>query len=102
MIYRLNYSDGFISNLDEHLTYLREAGVTQFTIDRWFGRLFVFTENLCEWPERFPVDRVLTEATGRETRKANFGRYLISYRVDNTQHTVTLLGFVHGATRREG
>lgn len=101
MIYHLNYSDGFTANLDEHLTYLRKAGVSRFTIDRWFGRLFTFTEGLAEWPECFPVDRVLTEATGRETRKANFGRYLISYRVDETQRTVTLLGFVHGATRQE-
>mgnify|MGYP001823055196 CR=1 FL=1 len=101
MIYRLDYSDGFTSTLDEHLTYLNEAGVSRFTIDRWFEKLLAFTESLSEWPERFPVDHVLTMATGRETRKANFGRYLISYRVNDDDRTVTLLGFVHGSMRRE-
>lgn len=101
MTYRVHYSEGYMANLDKHLTYLRASGVSQFTVDRWFGKLFTLTEGLSEWPERFPVDRVLTEATGRETRKANYGRHLISYYVDSEQGRVTLLGFVHGATRRE-
>lgn len=101
MTYHVFYSEGYTANLDEHLTYLQASGVSQFTIDRWFGKLFTLTQSLSEWPERFPVDRVLTEATGRETRKANYGRYLISYHVDDDKQKVTLLGFVHGATRRE-
>jgi len=99
MIYRVFYSDEFTSNLDEHLTYLRREGVSQPTINRWYGKLFKLVESLEEWPDRFPIDRVLTQATGRETRKANYGRYLISYRVDDDRRTVTLLGFVHGARR---
>ena len=51
--------------------------MSRFTVARWLGRLFRITESLAEWPDRFPVDRALTSATGRETRKANFGRYLI-------------------------
>lgn len=101
MTYRVLYSDAFTANLDEHLTYLRGEGVSQLTTDRWYGKLFEFVDSLSDWPERFPVDRVLTQATGRETRKANYGRYLISYRVDDERQTVTLLGFVHGASRRE-
>ena len=101
MIYRIVYSDGYTSNLDQHLTYLSESGVSRFTMDRWFNKLAVFTNGFSEWPERFPIDRVLTQATGRETRKANFGRYLISYHVDEARQEFTLLGFVHGATRRE-
>ena len=100
MTYRVLYSDEFTANLDDHLTYLRGDGVSPFTMDRWYGKLFKLVESLNDWPERFPVDRVLTEATGRETRKANYGRYLISYRVDDDRRTVTLLGFVHGARRR--
>jgi len=100
MIFRVLYSDEFTANLDEHLTYLRGEGVSHLTIDRWYGRLFELVGSLNDAPNRFPVDRVLTQATGRETRKANFGRYLISYRVDDARRTVTLLGFVHGARRR--
>ena len=101
MTYRILYSDGYTTRLNDQLIRLKQAGVSTFTIDRWFGKLYTFTNGLSEWPDRFPVDQVLTNATGRETRKANFGNYLILYHVDHEQHTVTLLGFVHGATRRE-
>ncbi|MBI1369097.1 MAG: hypothetical protein GC162_10640 [Planctomycetes bacterium] len=72
MTYRVLYSEQFIANLDDHLTYLCNEGVSRSVIDRWYGKLFKLVESLNEWPERFPVDRVLTEATGREVRKANY------------------------------
>lgn len=101
MTYRILYSGAYSANLNDHLIHLRRSGVSTFTIDRWFGKLSEFVKGLNEWPERFPIDPVVTKATGRETRKAKFGNYVILYHVDHELQTVTLLGFVHSAMRQE-
>ena len=101
MTYRVLYSDEFTANLDDHLTYLVNEGVSHHAIDRWYGKLFELVDSLDEWPHRFPVDRVLTQETGRTIRKANYADYLISYQVDDDRRVVTLTAFVHGARRRK-
>lgn len=101
MIYRIHYSGEYTANLNDHLIRLKRSGVSEFTINRWFGKLSSFVNGLNDWPERFPVDPVVSRATDRETRKANFGDYLILYHVDVEQHTVTVIGLIHGSTRRE-
>lgn len=98
---RVNYSEAYKSDLDSHLAYLIESGVSRYTIDRWFTRLIEFSQGIADWPESYPVDNALTRTTGQSIRKANFGHYLISYRIEADQKTVTLLAFAHGATRRE-
>ena len=70
-------------------------------MDRWYGRLFEAMDRLSEWPDRFPIDSFLTRELGRETRKMNFDRYLVSYQVDHARREVRLAACVHGPTRRE-
>ncbi|MBI1336997.1 MAG: hypothetical protein GC164_08555 [Phycisphaera sp.] len=60
----------------------------------------MLVDSLSEWLERYPVDRVLTQAVKRETRKANFGHYLLTYTVNKDGKTETMLGFVHGSKRK--
>jgi len=69
-------------------------------MDQWYGRLFDLIDSSNQWPRRFPIDRFLTRETGRETRKLNFGRYLVSYQIDEERRQVNLTGFVHGASRK--
>lgn len=37
MSYRVLFTDEFTTNLDDHLAFLRSEGVSQQTIDRWYG-----------------------------------------------------------------
>lgn len=63
-------------------------------------RLLDRLDRLDEWPKRLPVDVVQTRLTGRETRKLNFGDYLVFYQVDDKHRQVNIVGFMHGARRR--
>lgn len=99
MTYQVLYTDSFMADVDEHIDYLMRQRVGLTTIDAWFGRLYKVIDSLDEWPLRFPVDEHESERTGRETRKINFGDYVVFYRVDLDRRRVDVMGFVHGAKR---
>jgi mRNA-degrading endonuclease RelE of RelBE toxin-antitoxin system len=100
MNHRVVYTEQFIDNLREHVGYLRRQHVSDRVIERWYQRLFEHLDTLTTWPRSYAVDVRYTAATGRETRKVNFGDYLVFYEVDDIQRTVRLLAFYHGAARR--
>ena len=100
MTYRVIYAPSFRDDIDRHIDYLLSQHAAPDVIDRWYSRLFELIDSLNEWPMRFPVDEIQTQATGRETRKANVGDYLVFYGVDEVHKQVNVVAFVHGARRR--
>lgn len=100
MTYRVIYAPSFRDDIDHHIGYLISQHVSIDLINRWYGELFELVDSLSEWPLRFPVDPIQTEATGRETRKLNVGDYLVFYDVDEFNKRVNVVAFVHGARQR--
>lgn len=101
MTYRIIYAPSFRDDLDQQVEYLINEKVTIAIIDRWFTRLYELIDGLCETPRRFSVDTIQTAATGLETRKLIVDDYLVFYQVDDERQKVNVVGFVHGARRRE-
>ena len=100
MNYRVIYSPTFRGCIAAQVDYLREQHVPDDIIENWFNRLFDRLDDLNEWPRRYPVDARMTAQIGIETRKLVFGRYVITYHVDDHDHSVQLLAMVHGARRK--
>jgi plasmid stabilization system protein ParE len=100
MKYRVIYAPSFRQDVRDHVAYLHREKVSAATIERWFSKLFDLVDSLDEWPKRFAVDPIESNATGRETRKVNLDDYLIFYQVDDEQQQVNVVGFMHGARRR--
>lgn len=101
MKYRVELTDSFTRDLDQHLAYLQREKVSTYTIDRWFAKLYEQVLSLDDIPKRYPVDRVFTETSGVLTRKMNIGDYLVFYQVDDEVLEVNVLALRHAATRRE-
>ncbi len=100
MTYRVSYTESFLEHIDAHVDYLLGERVPIDVIDDWHSRLLDRLDRLDEWPKRLPVDDVQTRLTGCETRKLNFGDYLVFYQVDDKQRQVNIVAFRHGARRR--
>ncbi len=101
MTYRIIYAPSFLNDVDRYLAYLIGEKVAIATIEQWFTKLYDQVDGLRQWPERFPVDPVQTQATGQETRKMNIGDYLVFYQIDEVAHQVNIVAFMHGAKRKE-
>jgi len=69
--------------------------------ERWLDALWTTVDGLESMPHRYPVDPIQTTATGRETRKLNFGDFLVFYHVDDQRHRVDIVSFVHGSKRQD-
>lgn len=102
MSYRVVYAPSFCDDLRDHAMYLRQAHVGDNTIDRWFRDLLDLVDSLNDWPHRYAIDPVQTQSTGTETRKLNFGDYLIFYQIDDERKEVHLVAYIHGARRTRG
>ncbi|MEX0777339.1 MAG: type II toxin-antitoxin system RelE/ParE family toxin [Phycisphaeraceae bacterium] len=100
MTYRVVYTDAFIADVDSHVAYLLGEKVPAATIEQWFDKLFDLVDSLNEWPLRFPVEDLQTQATGQETRKLNVGDYLVFYQIDDDHRQINVVAFMHGARRR--
>jgi plasmid stabilization system protein ParE len=90
----------FRNDVAAHVDYLREQQAADDIIERWYDGLFLRFELLEEWPRSYPVDRRKTAELGREIRKLVFGRYVITYHVEDANKRVVLLAMVHGARRK--
>jgi len=101
MIYRVVYTDQFLTRIDAHIDYLLGEGACVQVVMDWYDQLYHHLDSLDEMPKRLPVDPVQTRLTGHETRKLNYGNYLVFYQVDDAHQQVALVDFQHGATRRE-
>jgi len=102
MRHRVEYSPAFLEDVREQVAYLRKEGVSQETLDRWFGELFDAIDGLHESPKRHPIDEIQTETIGSESRKLVFReRYLVFYRVDEADRRVSVDVLIHGARDRE-
>ena len=101
MTYRVVYTEPFLADIENHVDYLLGQGVSVESITRWYDKLFERLDKLDEMPKRLPVDEVLSELNGQETRKLNYGDYLAFYRVVEADQRVDLLHFQHGARERE-
>lgn len=99
MTYRVIYSEGFHRNVEAHVDYLLASGAAPHVIAAWYDRLYTLLDRLNDWPNRYPVDELETRRTGRETRKANFGDYIVFYEVDNGRRCIDVAVFIHGAAR---
>jgi plasmid stabilization system protein ParE len=101
MTYHVVYAESFVQDLSHQVEYLLRERAALSTIDRWFTKLYQIVDSLEEWPRRYPVDPIQTEATGRETRKLIVGDYLVFYQIDEDRLQVNVVAFMHGARRRE-
>ena len=102
MSYRVHYTEGFTAQLDGQIGYLLGQQVAVRTIDRWYQRLLDEIDELSMMPRRYPIDDARTAESGQETRKLSIGDYLIFYQVDDADHQVNLIAFIHGARDRDG
>jgi mRNA-degrading endonuclease RelE of RelBE toxin-antitoxin system len=84
----------------QHVVYLRQQYVGDDVIERWYDRLFVRLEHLETWPKMYPVDERLTREFGREVRKPTYGRYVITYEIDEPTHRVYVPAMIHSARRK--
>lgn len=100
MTYRIVYSGPFLRDLERHVDYLMEQGVSVETIEGWYSRMFFRLEGLDVWPRLYPVDESYSEMVGYEVRKISYGDYLLFYSVDESARQVSLLAFCHGARER--
>jgi len=100
MRYRVHYADTFLADIEHHVDYLLDAGVSTGTIRGWYDRLFDRVDSLDDWPQRCPDDDKQTRRHGHTTRKLNFGDYLVFFHLDNDHHVVEVVAFVHGARDR--
>ena len=71
MKYRVELTERFIADFDDHLLYLQREKVSAFSSNRWFARLYEKVLSLDDIPKRYPVDRVFTESSGVVIRKMN-------------------------------
>ena len=101
MTYRVIYAESFLEHVETHVDYLLGERVAIDVIEGWYSRLLDRLDRLDELPKRLPVDEVQTRLTGCETRKVKFGDYLVFYQVDDERKHVNVVGFMHGARRRE-
>ena len=101
MTYRVIYAPSVREDIRQHVAYLRGESVTAATIEQWYVKLFELIDSLDEWPDRFPVDEVQSEAVGEEIRKLNVGDYLVFYQVDHERKEVNVFAFMHGAGRHK-
>jgi len=101
MTYQVHYTDEVTAYLDDHIGWLFRENVSFETIDAWYGRLYTLIDSLDEMPLRFPVDEYESEKVGKETRKMNFGDYLVFYQVDADRRRVDIVAFMHGSKRGE-
>jgi len=100
MKYRVDYTEGFSQDLENHIDYLLVQGAGVETVAKWYDKLLDRLNNLDEMPKRFPVDERQTDLNGFETRKLNHKDYLAFYTVDDDRRCVSLLHFQHGARER--
>ena len=100
MSHRVIYAPSFRDNIAAQVDYLRGQRVPDDVIEAWFDRLFDRLDALSEWPLRYPVDERTTREVGFEVRKLVYGRFVITYHVDDARRTVGLMAMVHGARRR--
>jgi plasmid stabilization system protein ParE len=99
MSYRVVLAESFTDDLDRQVAYLLREEASIATVGRWLSKLYQQVLGLDEFPHRFPVDRYQSETSGRETRKLNFGEYLVFYQVDDARCQVNVVAFAHGAGR---
>jgi len=102
MNFRVVYTLDFRRDVEVHVGWLEREQVGERTIADWYERLFAQLDQLAVWPHRSPIDDAYTQRQGVTTRKMNFGDYLIFYPVDDAQHQVNLIAFIHGARDRDG
>jgi plasmid stabilization system protein ParE len=100
MNFRVLYTDTFCSNIADHVDYLRSNHVADDIIERWYDRLFSRIDGLSVFPKSGPVDEVITNDLRREVRKLVYGRYVITYHVDESNQRVLVLAMVHGSRRK--
>jgi plasmid stabilization system protein ParE len=101
MSYRVIYTPLFLKDIDDHVDYLLSQGASVQTISAWYDRLFERLEALDDMPKRLPVDERLSNLTGKEYRKLNYGEYFAFYRIFEDEQRVDVLHFQHGARERE-
>ncbi len=100
MTYRVIYAPSFQKDIDQHIRYLIGQHVSIDRINRWYGELFERIDTLHQWPLRYPIDPIQTQAIGREIHKLNVGNYLVFYDVDQERKQVNVVAFIHGARYR--
>lgn len=101
MTYRVLYTEQFHDDLDAQLTYLVQQGAPERRVAAWLADLLDVVDRLSESPHRFAVAEPESTARGVELRRVVFGDHLAFYRVDEELREVHLLGFRHGARRRD-
>lgn len=101
MNYRVIYTQGVVGDLAAKSDYLREQGVSEQTVSQWFEELYDRIDSLAEMPRAYGVDPQASEQHGYLIRKLTYKRYIIRYRVDEREHAVHVLSFIHGARQAE-
>ena len=101
MKYRVIYTRSFLEDVGAHVDYLLSRRVSGQTIENWYTRLFDRLDGLDTLPKRMPVDARQSQIAQRETRKFNFGDYLVFYHVDEPARTVHVTALMHGTRRHE-
>ena len=99
MSHRVVYAPSFRDTIAAQVDYLRGERVPDDVIEAWFDGLFDRVDALAELPLRYPVDERTTREVGFEVRKLVYGRFVITYHVDEARRTVEMLGMIHGARR---
>ncbi|XAL98933.1 type II toxin-antitoxin system RelE/ParE family toxin [Phycisphaeraceae bacterium D3-23] len=99
MTYRLIFAPSFEEDVQEKIDWLRGQGAAERVIEAWFVKLYRQLESLTDLPRSYPVDATYTAEVGRESRKISFKDHLVLYQVDETLREVSVIAFVHGATR---
>lgn len=97
MNYQVIYTDGFLDDVREHLSYLRREKVAEHVIENWYTKLFDRLDGLDFWPRTFPVSESYSRDVGRTTHKYNVGDYLVFYHIDDKHQRVELTAFFNGA-----
>ena len=101
MKFRVVYADSFVRAVDAHVAYLRGQRVADRVITGWYENLFDKLDGIEDLPYMHPLDEAYTARIGRSTRKVSFGDYIVYYQVDDSSYQIELVGFVHGASRRD-
>ena len=68
MNYRVVYTKPFHNDVDRHVDYLLNEGVSLQTMMAWYDKLYEKLDSLDESPKRFAVDEKMSELTGQVTR----------------------------------
>lgn len=100
MDYRIIYTEPFLRAIDDHIDYLLSENVSPERVLKWHDQLSESLDTLQGWPRLGPVDKAYSSEADRLCRKMVYKSYLIFYEVNDDEHAVKLLAFIHGAKHK--